>query len=133
MENEMSRLQKLGEVMTKHGTDMALALALAILIIGLLVARLIDRGLRKGLHKLWPTSTFLTTLCNVVYIVLVAIVVSAAALEFGAKPINMLRLLTIISLIAVGLLSFSALSCRPCHSRWGTQLKPAACSEKWKQ
>jgi len=104
MENEMPRLQRLGEVMTQHGTDMALALA--ILIIGLLLARWIDRSLRKGLRKLWPTATYLTTLCNIVYIVLVALVVSATAVEFGAKPINILRLLTIISLIAAGLFIF---------------------------
>ncbi len=104
MENELSRLQRLGEVMTQHGTDMALALV--ILIIGLLAARLIDRGLRKGLRKLWPAATYISTLCNVVYIVLVALVISAAAVEFGAKPINMLRLLTIISLVSVGLIIF---------------------------
>jgi small conductance mechanosensitive channel len=104
MENEMPRLQRLGEVMTQHGTDMALALV--ILIIGLLVARLIDRGLRNGLRKLWPTATYISTLCNVVYIILVALVISAAAVEFGAKPINMLRLLTIISLVSVGLIIF---------------------------
>ncbi|MGA6926386.1 MAG: mechanosensitive ion channel family protein, partial [Desulfosarcina sp.] len=89
---------------TEHGTDMALALI--ILIVGLLVARLIDRGLRKGLRNLWPTAKFVTTLCNVFYIVLVALVVSAAAVEYGAKPVNILRLLTILSLIAVGLILF---------------------------
>ena len=101
---DMPRLQKLGDTMTHHGTQMALALA--ILIIGLLFARLIDRSLRKGLRKLWPTATYTTTLCNVVYIVVVALVISAAAVEFGAKPINILRLLTIISLVSVGLIIF---------------------------
>ncbi len=100
----LPRLRKLGDTMTLHGTDMALALA--ILIIGLLLARWIDRRLRTILRKLWPTATYLTTLCNVVYIVLVAFVISATAVEFGAKPINILRLLTIISLVSVGLIIF---------------------------
>ena len=101
---DMPRLQKLGDTLTHHGTQMALALA--ILIIGLLAARLIDKSLRKGLRKLWPTATYISTLCNVVYIVLVALVISATAVEFGAKATNILRLLTIISLIAAGLIIF---------------------------
>ncbi|MBC2710414.1 MAG: mechanosensitive ion channel family protein [Desulfosarcina sp.] len=104
MENEMPRLQRLGEVMTQHGTEMALALA--ILIIGLLAAKWIDKGLRKGLNKLMPNASFVSVFCNTVYILLVAIVITAAAVEFGAKPINMLRLLTIAALAAVGLVIF---------------------------
>lgn len=104
MQNELSRLQKLGETMTLHGTQMVLALL--VLIVGLLAARWLDKGLRIGLRKLLPTATYLTTLCNVVYVITVALVVSAAAIEFGAKPINMLRLLTIVSLVSVGLIIF---------------------------
>ncbi len=46
MENEFSRLQRLGETMTQHGTQMALALA--ILIIGLLAARWIHNSLSQA-------------------------------------------------------------------------------------
>jgi len=102
--SDMPRLQKLGDTMTHHGTQMALALAL--LIIGLLVAKWIDKGLRRGLQRLMPKATFITALCNTVYVILVAIVVIAAAVEFGAKPINMLRLVTIITLVATGLIIF---------------------------
>jgi small conductance mechanosensitive channel len=101
---EMPRLQKLGDTMTHHGTQMALALAL--LIFGLLAARLIDKGLRKGLNRLMPKASFITAFCNALYIIMVAIVVIAAAVEFGAKPINMLRLLTIITLVVTGLFIF---------------------------
>ncbi len=99
--DDMPRLQKLGDTMTHHGTQMALALAL--LIVGLLVVKWIDKGLRKGLHRLMPKATFVTAVCNAVYIILAALVIVAAAVEFGAKPINMLRLVTIISLVAIGL------------------------------
>ncbi len=104
MNNELSRLHRLGEVMTQHGTQMALALAL--LIIGLLVARWIDKLLRAGLHRLMPKSPYVTIFCNIMYIMLVAAVIVAAAVEFGAKPINMLRLLTITTLVIIGLLIF---------------------------
>ncbi len=90
--------------MTLHGTQMALALAL--LIIGLLVVKWIDKGLRKGLKRLLPKATFITALCNTVYVILVAVVVIAAAVQFGAKPVNMLRLVTIIALVATGLIIF---------------------------
>ena len=101
---DLPRLRKLGDTMTLHGTHMALALAL--LISGLLVAKWIDKGLRKGLKRLMPNASFITALCNAVYIVMVAIVVIAAAAEFGAKPINMLRLVTIIALVVIGLIIF---------------------------
>ena len=101
---DIPRLQELGEAMTLHGTQMVLALA--ILIIGLLVVKWIDKGLRTGLKRLMPKATFITALCNVVYVILIALVVIAAAVQFGAKPVNMIRLVTIIALLATGLIIF---------------------------
>lgn len=104
MENEFARLQRLGDTMTQHGTQMVLALLL--LILGLMVSRWLDKGLRALMHRLFPKAAFVTIFCNIVYVILVAVVIIAAAVEFGAKPINMLRLLTIVSLIAIGLFIF---------------------------
>jgi small conductance mechanosensitive channel len=104
MPDEMSRLQHLGEVMTMHGTQMVLTLV--VLIAGLLLARWIDKWMRSGLHRLMPSSSFPTIFCNCTYVLLVTTVVTAAAVQFGAKPINMLRLLTIIALVATGLIIF---------------------------
>lgn len=101
---DMPRLAQFAEVLAEHGTQMALALA--ILILGLLSARLIDKGLRKGLNQLKPEARFVSVFCNIVYIAMVAIVVTVAAVEFGAHPVNMLRLLTIILLVAIGLFTF---------------------------
>jgi small conductance mechanosensitive channel len=104
MDNEFSRLQNLGEVMTLHGRQMVLALL--VLIVGLLAARWIDKGLRSGLKRLMPASRLTGVICSAVYMVVVAVVITAAAVEFGAKPVNMLRLLTIIALVATGLMIF---------------------------
>ena len=101
---DMPRLEQLSEVMAEHGTQMAMALS--ILVLGLLAARLIDKGLRKGLHRLMPAARFITIFCNIVYIAMVASVVTAALVEVGAHPVNMLRLLTIITLVAAGLFIF---------------------------
>lgn len=104
MNNEINRLQRIGETLSQHGTEMALALV--ILILGLLIARGIDKILRIGLQRMLPTNKNLTAICNVIYIIMVVLVVLVAAVEFGANPANMLRLLTILSLVAVGLIIF---------------------------
>jgi small conductance mechanosensitive channel len=104
MNDEMSRLQKIGDTLTQHGTEMMLALA--ILILGLLAARWLDKGLRQGLQRMMPKASFVSVFCNIVYIIMVTIVVMAAAVEFGAKPANMLKLLSIVTLVTVGLLIF---------------------------
>ncbi len=101
---EIPRLQLLGETMTYHGTEMALGLVL--LIVGLLVVRWIDRGLRAGLLKLKLKSQYVMTVGNVVYVMLVAMVIMASAVQLGAKPLNILRLITIITLVITGLLIF---------------------------
>ncbi len=96
----LSRLQNLGEAMTLYGTHMVLSLG--VLIAGLLVVRWVDRGLRRTM----PRKPAATIFCNIVYIVLVMTVISAAAVEFGAKPINVLRFLGIASLAGIGLMIF---------------------------
>jgi small conductance mechanosensitive channel len=104
MNDEISRLQRIGDTLSQHGTEMVLALV--ILILGLLAARWIDKGLRIGLRRLLPTSKNVTAICNATYIIMVIMVIMVAAVEFGAKPINMLRLLTIMALVSVGLIIF---------------------------
>jgi small conductance mechanosensitive channel len=104
MQNELSRLDRLSEALTQDGQ--AMVIALVVLIIGLFAARWIDKGFRAALRRLFPSSPWVRTVCNIVYIAIVAIVVTAAAVEFGAKPINMLRLLTIITLVVAGLMIF---------------------------
>jgi len=101
---DLPQLRELGDTLTLHGTQMALALA--ILIIGLLLAKWIDKGLRKGFRRLMPNATFITVFCNVVYIIMIDIVIIAALVEFSAEPVNVLRLVTIISLMAIGLIIF---------------------------
>lgn len=96
----IDRLQRTGEVLTQHGTNMVLSLAL--LIAGLVLVRWIHKGLRR----LMPKTPFGAVFCNIVYIVMVMIVITAAAVEFGAKPVNVFRLLSIVALAAIGLMIF---------------------------
>lgn len=104
MNPELSRMQQIGDTLALHGREMVIALA--ILIVGLLVARWIDRGLRNLLQRAMPKAGYITAICNVIYILMVTSVVAVAAVEYGAKPVNIIRLLTIIALVAVGLILF---------------------------
>jgi len=104
MNPELSRMQKIGETLALHGREMVIALA--ILILGLLVARWIDRGLRNVLQRTMPKAGYITATCNVIYVLMVTSVVAVAAVEYGAKPVNIIRLLTIVALVAVGLILF---------------------------
>lgn len=104
MNPELSRMQQIGDTLALHGREMVIALA--ILILGLLLARWIDKGLRNVLQRTIPKAGYMTATCNVIYILMVTSVVAVAAVEFGAKPVNIIRLLTIIALVAVGLILF---------------------------
>ncbi|HSO19220.1 MAG TPA: hypothetical protein VLT88_07180, partial [Desulfosarcina sp.] len=75
LQGVLDRMQSLGEVMSQHGTHMALSLA--VLLAGLYVIRWIDRGLRRML----PKTVLGAMLCNVVHIFLVMLVITAAAVE----------------------------------------------------
>ncbi|BBO74838.1 hypothetical protein DSCW_22550 [Desulfosarcina widdelii] len=96
----LGRMQSLGEVMSQHGTHMALSLA--VLIAGLYVIRWIDQLLRRML----PKTAFSAMLCSAVHLLLVMIVITAAAVEYGAKPANVFRFLSIIALAGIGLMVF---------------------------
>ena len=100
MPDTLTRLQNFGDFLTDYGTHMALSLA--VLIAGMLVVR----GIHKGLLKLMPANRVSVIFCNTVYIILVMIVITAAFTEFGAKPINVLRFLSIIALTVLGLIIF---------------------------
>lgn len=104
MNRELSRMQQIGDALALHGREMVIALA--ILILGLLAARWIDRELRRLLQRTLPKAGYITSTCNVIYILMVTFVVAVAAVEFGAKPVNIFRLLAIVALVAVGLILF---------------------------
>lgn len=96
----IDRLNSLGEAMSQYGTR--IALTLLVLIAGLFFVRWIDKALRNALSRLMPARPYVTTICHTVYIIMVITVIAAAATEFGAKPINVIRFLSIVTLAVVG-------------------------------
>ncbi len=104
MQNEISRFQLLGETLTQHGTE--IVIALTIMISGLMLARWVHNSLREKTRKLRPDSKFAPLMCNIIYVIIVAITIMGTAVEFGAKPVNLFRLVAIIVLIVVGVMIF---------------------------
>ncbi len=104
MENEMSRLQILGQTMTRHGQEIVIALIM--LISGLLIARWVHNSLSKGMRKLNPDSKIAPLACNSMYIIIIAITIMGTAVELGAEPVVLFRLVAIIVLIIIGIMVF---------------------------
>jgi small conductance mechanosensitive channel len=100
----MSLLHNLNEAIALKGRE--LILALMVLICGLLVARWIKKGLVIGLHRLRRISPYSMAIGHTAYFVVVAMVIGVALLAYGAKPINALRLIIIIALLAASLVLF---------------------------
>ncbi|MDA3790992.1 MAG: mechanosensitive ion channel family protein [Desulfobacula sp.] len=104
MQNEMSRLQILGETMANHGTE--LVVALIVLISGLLAARWIHKRLSQGMRRLYPKSKAAPLACNSIYIIVIAITIMGTAVQLGAQPVILFRLVAIIALIVIGTMVF---------------------------
>lgn len=104
MQSELSKLQILGETLTQHGT--AIVLALIILISGLQSARWIHNSLDRRMQKLHPKSKTAPLICNSLYVIVVAITIMGTAVELGAPPGNLVRLVSIIALIVIGVMVF---------------------------
>ncbi len=104
MENQVSRLQLLGESLTMHGT--AVAMALMILISGLFMARWIHNTLDKRMKRLYPKSKAAPLACNSMYIMIVAVTIMGTAVAMGAQPVNIVRFTAIIALSLIGIMVF---------------------------
>jgi len=100
----INRFSLLGEAMTQYGTR--IALTLLVLIVGLILVRWIDKRLRKTLARFISRQSVITTISNVVYVVLVAVVISVGAEEYGATLLNLIRFLSIVALTALGMIIF---------------------------
>lgn len=96
----IGRLQGLGRALSQYGTQ--LLLCLGVLVGGLLLARLVARTLQRILPQTRTSRLF----CNILHVLMVVIVVTAATMELGATPANVFRLSGIVALLAIGLVVF---------------------------
>ena len=99
MEGQLEDFAKLKDVMLMHGLD--LMVGLLIIILGIVLIKYVMRGIRFLLSKLTMKEPALSTTCNALYIVFLAVLISAAMVEVGFDSLVIRRILIIIALAAV--------------------------------
>ncbi|MBW1774864.1 MAG: mechanosensitive ion channel family protein [Deltaproteobacteria bacterium] len=101
MDGQIEKFAKLQDVMLAHGIDLILGLLL--IIGGIFAIKYIMKGVRFLLIKLSVKEPVLSTTCNALYIILLAVLISAAMVEVGFDSLVIRRILIIGSLAAVAL------------------------------
>lgn len=96
----VEKTKHLNELMMTHGLDFIEGVI--VVIFGILIIRWFQRKIKVFLERMFPQRKGFATYINVVGVILVLFVFTAAAAEAGlpAKPV--FRLLTIVTMIAVG-------------------------------
>lgn len=99
MDGQIEKFAKLQDVMLIHGIDLMLGLLL--IIGGILAIKYIMKGIRFLLIKLSVKEPVLSTTCNALYIILLAVLVSAAMVEVGFDSLVIRRILIVGALGSV--------------------------------
>ncbi len=99
MDNQ-TRMQRFGELMTNNGPEVIMSLL--VLIVGLLLVKWITRKLKVTLGKVIKNAAIVSIISNIVGILLLSIVITSASLEAGLKLEPVVSALTVICLVAVG-------------------------------
>ena len=102
MDEQFERLSKIGELLNVYGKE--LVLALAILVLGLILARMLVRLVGLTLRRFTAKQTVISTVSNVLHLLLIVIVVASALHFAGMHTIIIRRILASITLAAVGLI-----------------------------
>lgn len=101
MNEQLSRFQELGRLMQDRGLEMITALV--ILILGLFITKWAVRAIRKGLEKAVKGRTAPSVIANSVGILMLGVVITASAMELGAKPGPLVALMMIAVLSGIGI------------------------------
>ncbi|MCG8637934.1 MAG: mechanosensitive ion channel family protein [Desulfobacterales bacterium] len=102
MDGQVSRFQELGRLMQDHGLEMITALI--ILIVGLFVTKWAVKALKELLGKFMKNTATISIVSNSVGVFMLGLVITASAMEIGAKPGPMVALMMIIVLVAIGII-----------------------------
>jgi small conductance mechanosensitive channel len=100
MDGQVSRFQELGRLMQNHGLEMITALI--ILIVGLFVTKWAVKSLKEFLAKLIKNTATISVIANSVGVFLLGLVITASAMEVGAKPGPLVALMMIVILSGIG-------------------------------
>lgn len=101
MNGQIDKFERLQSVMLVHGLD--LMLGLLIIILGIIAIKYIMRGIRFMLSRLSVKEPVLSTACNALYIIFLAVLISAAMVEVGFDSLVIRRILILIALALVAI------------------------------
>lgn len=103
MDAQLAKYKEMGEAILLHGQDFLFALL--ILVIGLIVIKNLTKPLRVMLEKFGLRKQMVSTVSNIIYIILLFIVISATLQQVGMNILVIRRLLIGIGLAAIGVIS----------------------------
>lgn len=102
MEDQITKLERIRDIMMLHGIE--LITAVAVLIIGILVAKWINRVLKRSLSRLTANATVVSIVCNTIFVLMLVAVVLVSAVQAGLQVRPIVRLFVLFSLITVGVI-----------------------------
>ena len=102
MGSEFEKLQRVGDIMSQHGPE--LAIALIFLIGGLFLSKYLAKYLRIGLGRITTNLDLISIVSNIVYILFLFVVIMVATTQAGFKPQLVFRFLMVVGLAAIGLI-----------------------------
>jgi small conductance mechanosensitive channel len=102
MEGLAARIEQMENTMTTYGQEMVIAFA--VIVLGLILIKWINQGLKKTFIKLPISPARGATVRNVLCVLMFAVLVTFAAIELGIAARPVMRLLTILTLAAIGMI-----------------------------
>ena len=103
MGSEIEKLQRVGDILSTHGRE--LAIALVFLIAGLYLAKYLTKYLRIGLSKVTTNLNIISIVSSSFYILFLMAVVMVATTQAGIKPQVIFRALMIVGLAGIGIIT----------------------------
>jgi small conductance mechanosensitive channel len=102
MDQQFSRLERMSDVMTLYGQEVLWALA--ILVVGLIAAKQLVKLLRLALQRFGVKQPLISTVGNVVHVILLVFVSVMVLQQLGLESILIRRTIIFITLAVVGLI-----------------------------
>jgi small conductance mechanosensitive channel len=102
MEDLMARINQLEATMISHGHS--IIVALTIIIAGLMLIKWVNRGLKSAFSKTAIAPAKSAMVRNILCVLMFAAMVTFAAIVMGLEALPVIRLLSILAFIAIGMI-----------------------------
>ena len=102
MEGLAASIEQMENTMTTYGRE--IVIAFAVIVIGLILIKWTNQGLKKAFSKLPISPARGATVRNVLCVLMLAVVITFAAIELGIAAAPVMRFLSILTLAAIGMI-----------------------------